>query len=122
MLLNELQEKIESRNAEIGVIGLGYVGLPLACVFAQVGFRVTGIDVRSERVATLNSGRSPIEGEEPGLAELLADVVRSGKLRATTDYQDLAHADVVTINVETPVDDGHRPQYVALKAACRSLG
>jgi UDP-N-acetyl-D-mannosaminuronic acid dehydrogenase len=64
----------------------------------------------------------PIEGDEPGLAELLAEVVGMGRLRATTDYAALGAADVISINVETPVDDQHRPAYVALRAACRSLG
>jgi UDP-N-acetyl-D-mannosaminuronic acid dehydrogenase len=122
MSLAELRGRIERREAVIGVIGLGYVGLPLACVFAQAGYQVIGLDIKADRVATINAGRSPIEGREPGLAELLAEVVGAGRLRATTQYAELAAADVVTINVETPVDDEHRPDYSALSAACRSLG
>ncbi len=121
-MLAELVNKIENRRATIGVIGLGYVGLPVACSFAGAGFNVIGLDIKPERVATINAGRSPIEGREPGLADLLAEVVRLGRLRATTDYAELAPADVVSINVETPVDDDYRPDYAALQAACRSLG
>jgi len=122
MSLAELQRKIEQRQATIGVIGLGYVGLPVACMFAGAGFYVCGVDIRKDCVKSINAGLNPITGEEPGLAELLAQVVGMGRLRATTDYGDLAQADVVLIDVETPVNDRHQPEYAALEAACRSLG
>jgi nucleotide sugar dehydrogenase len=122
MSLQELQRKIEDHSAVLAVIGLGYVGLPVACMFARAGFRVVGLDIKPERVALINAGSSPIEGDEPGLAELLAGVVESGHLQATTDYARLNDADIVFINVETPVDSQHRPHYTALEAACRSLG
>ena len=93
----------------LGVIGLGMVGLPVACAFAQAGFRVIGVDLKPERVAAINAGHSPIEGDEPGLSELLGTVVEAGTLRASTDYAQLAQADVVTINVETPVDARNAP-------------
>ncbi|MBK8985789.1 MAG: nucleotide sugar dehydrogenase [Chloroflexi bacterium] len=121
-MLSQLKQKIERKEAVIGVIGLGYVGLPVAAVFAQTGFQVIGVDIKAERVNLINQGVCPIEGEEPGLADLLAEVAGAGKLQATTDYQDLSQADVILIDVETPVDDNHQPQYVALKAACRALG
>jgi UDP-N-acetyl-D-mannosaminuronic acid dehydrogenase len=120
--LAELRAKIEKRTTTIGVIGLGMVGLPLACTFAQAGFSVAGVDVKAERVAAINAGHSPIEGDEPGLAELLAEVVRAETLHASTEYAALAQADIVTINVETPVDERHAPDTRALEAACRSLG
>ncbi len=122
MLLGELQSKIEHRQAVVGVVGLGYVGLPVAAMFAQAGFRVIGLEIKSDRVAAINAGHNPIEGNEPGLAELLAGVTREGRLHATTEYAELAQADVILIDVETPVDEKHQPQYVALKAACRSVG
>ncbi len=105
----------------IGVVGLGYVGLPVACEFARAGFRVIGVDLKAERVAQINAGINPIEGNEPGLAELLAEVIGSGRLWATTDYADLHEAHIITVNVETPVDDKHMPQYHALRAASHSL-
>ncbi len=122
MHLHELHAKVTSRQAVIGIIGLGYVGLPVACVFAEAGFRVIGVDIKPERVAKINQGISPIEGDEPGLAELLRQVVADGLLQATTDYAHLAAADVLSINVETPVNADNRPEYAALKASCRSLG
>src|SRR6266851_5632057 len=122
MSLPDLLAKIEARRATIGVIGLGMVGLPVACTFAQAGFSVVGVDAKADRVAGINAGRSPIEGDEPGLAELLAEVVRAETLHASTDYAALGQADIVTINVETPVDERHTPDTRALEAACRSLG
>jgi UDP-N-acetyl-D-mannosaminuronic acid dehydrogenase len=117
-----LFDRLEHKTASVGVIGLGYVGLPVACLFADAGFAVVGLDVKAERVAQINSGDCPIKGNEPGLQVLLARVVQAGNLRATVDPTVLAAADVITINVETPVDDQHVPRYDALRAACRALG
>lgn len=118
----DLKTKISDRSARIGVIGLGYVGLPVAALFAQKGFDVVGVDIKAERVGKINQGISPIEGREPGLTELLHEVVDSGKFKATTDYQTLADRDVVLIDVETPVNEEHIPEYQALKSALISLG
>jgi len=117
-----LETPLAAKTATLGVIGLGYVGLPVAALFADAGFNVIGVDIQAERVAQINAGLSPIEGDEPGLAELLTRVVEAGRLRATTDYAALRECDVVTINVETPVDETHTPRYVALRSALRSLG
>ncbi|HNT75192.1 MAG TPA: nucleotide sugar dehydrogenase [Anaerolineae bacterium] len=122
MALTALQHKIEDRTAVIGVIGLGYVGLPVACLFAHSGFTVIGIDVKAARVEKINQGISPIEGDEPGLAEMLQEVVAAQKLRAATDYQELQACDVILISVETPVSGDHKPRYAALKHALRDLG
>jgi len=122
MSMTKLEEKVDNRTAKLGVVGLGMVGLPVAALFADRGFQVVGVDVRRDRVAVINDGRMPMVGEEPGLPEMLAAVVRAGKLRATADYAELADVDIFTINVETPVDEQHRPDYRALEAACRSLG
>ena len=122
MSITRVEDRIAERTARIGVIGLGYVGLPVACLFAEAGFDVVGVDIQTERIAKINAGVSPIEGEEPGLAELLAQMVQTGRLHATTDYAELAECDVVTINVETPVDEQHSPRYVALRSVLHSLG
>jgi len=120
--VDALRSRIESGHARIGVLGLGYVGLPVACLLANSGFRVTGIELKADRVATINGGRSPIESREPGLAALLASVVASGRLRATSDPAELQDIEVVIVAVETPVDPSdHRPRYRALKAACDRL-
>jgi UDP-N-acetyl-D-mannosaminuronic acid dehydrogenase len=86
------------------VLGLGYVGLPVACLFAEAGFPVTGIRRSQEKVDVINRGVCPIEGEEPGLAELLARVVSAKSFRATTDYSVCRDADAILIAVETPVE------------------
>ena len=119
----ELRRRIETRSATIAVVGLGYVGLPVACSFASQGFDVIGLDVIAEKVALINAGRSPIEGQEPGLDELLADVVRSGHFHATIDEESLRAADIVLVAVETPVDDeSKRQRYTALCSALTMLG
>ena len=121
-VLADLDARIRTKEARIGVIGLGYVGLPVAAMLAQAGFAVTGIDILAERVERISRGENPIEGDEPGLAELMAEVVGQGRLGASTDYAQLHDADIVLINVETPVDEQHVPRYHALRAVCRSLG
>lgn len=123
VVYQELSDKIDKKDALIAVVGLGYVGLPVACMFAQKGFHVIGVEIRVDRVKMINSGHNPIEGDEPGLTEMLTEVIRSGNLRVTTAYAELSVADVLLIDVETPVDDfDHRPRYAALKSACASLG
>ena len=117
----ELKKQIVNHSARIGVIGLGYVGLPVAALFAQKGFDVVGIDIKAERVEKINHGISPIEGKEPGLSELIANVVASGKLKTATDYGFLKDRDMVLIDVETPVNDEHIPEYHALKESLKSL-
>ncbi len=121
MPLPDLLKKIENNEARMGVIGLGYVGLPVACLFAEAGYDVIGIDIRKDRIDQINAGVSPIKGKEPGLADLLSRVVDSKKLRASIQYNDLSDRDVIIISVETPVDETRTPRYEALKAALRSL-
>jgi len=122
MTLDQLRKKIERKDARLAVIGLGYVGLPVACMFAEKGFDVLGIEILPERVAKINAGVSPIEGEEPGLKSLLAKVTSQGYLRASSDYQNLNDRDVILIDVETPVDENNIPGYNALRAVLRNLG
>jgi UDP-N-acetyl-D-mannosaminuronic acid dehydrogenase len=90
---------------KIGIIGLGYVGLPTAVVFASRGFSVVGVDVDINRLKAVNSGRCYIR--EPGLDVLLRDVVSKGLLKATTDaVRVVRESDAVVIAVPTPVRDG----------------
>lgn len=115
-------EKIDNRQARIGVVGLGYVGLPVACLFAEAGFDVTGVDVKQARVELINQGISPINGIEPGLDALLSQVVKNGKFKATNNKALLSGLDIITINVETPVEQDYQPHYDALISACRDIG
>ena len=121
-LFASLRSGIENRTVAVGVIGLGYVGVPAACVIAEAGFKVTGIDIDPKRVEMINSGESPIEGDEPGLAALLTRVIDSKHLHASTSHKDLSKADIVLICVDTPVDADHQPRFKALRSACDSLG
>lgn len=105
------------------VIGLGYVGVPVAASAAAAGMRVVGIDIDPAKVKAINAGRNPLRGREPGLAPLLRAQVASGRLRASTDFAAADTADVVVVSVETPIDPGtHDPSYRALKSALASLG
>lgn len=119
--LETLAQKINNKQAKIGIIGLGYVGLPVACMFAKAGFDVIGLDIKQPRVDLINREICPIEGNEPGLQELLAEVVNQKRLQASTDYQLLKDCDIVLIDVETPTDHDNIPQYVALRSACSNL-
>ena len=98
--LDELSARIAAREARIGVIGLGYVGLPLALGFARVGFPVSGFELDAEKVKALNEGRSYIEDVS---ADEIAAIVRAGKLDASTDFSGLAQCDVINVCVPTPL-------------------
>jgi UDP-N-acetyl-D-glucosamine dehydrogenase len=98
--LQELQGRIESREAHIGVIGLGYVGLPLALEFAKAGFRVDGFDLDAEKVRILSGGGSYI-GDVP--AEEVRGQVAAGRLAAHTDFGALSKSDVIHVCVPTPL-------------------
>src|SRR6476646_4710100 len=95
-----LVDRIRTRQANIGVIGLGYVGLPLAVEFAKAGFHVTGFDVDSRKSTQINAGVSYIP--DVSSAELAA-VVKAGKLRGTTDMSLLGSMDAIDICVPTPL-------------------
>ncbi len=104
--MQELEKKLQDRTARLGVIGLGYVGLPLAVEFAKAGFEVVGIDLSVDKVERLNRGDSYIGDVDS--ADLL-EVVQSGKLKATTDYSVLADVDTVNICVPTPLSKTRDP-------------
>jgi UDP-N-acetyl-D-glucosamine dehydrogenase len=114
----QLLKKIEGRTAKIGVIGLGYVGLPLAVEFAQAGFSVLGYDV-SERVCKLiNDGHSHIK-DVPSKA--VADLVKSGKLKATTDAAKLGELDAISIAVPTPLAKTRDPDMSYVLSATETV-
>jgi UDP-N-acetyl-D-glucosamine dehydrogenase len=95
-----LLQRITSRQAYVGILGLGYVRLPLAVEFAKAGFKVIGVDVDPRKVEALNAGRSYIPDVK---SEDVASLRASGKLEATTDYAALRTADTVSICVPTPL-------------------
>ncbi len=112
-------ERLERREARIGVIGLGYVGLPLGMAFAAGGFRVLGFDVDQTKVDALSAGRSYIEHLDE---EQLADSVRSGRFEATSDFDRLPEADALLICVPTPLDRHREPDLSYVEATVRQIG
>lgn len=108
------------------VVGMGYVGIPAAALFADKGFNVTGVQRRSKRsgwkIDHLNQGKSPIGGDEPGLEEIIARVVEKGSFHVTDDLSVYKDADVILIDVQTPVDDEHKPLYESLRQVSRDIG
>ncbi|MFO7664773.1 MAG: nucleotide sugar dehydrogenase [Chloroflexota bacterium] len=97
---NELLRRITNREAQIGIVGLGYVGLPLAVAFTEEGFRVVGVDVDPDKVDALNRGKSYVE-DVP--SAVLDKIVGDGRLTAATDYAALAAVDAISICVPTPL-------------------
>jgi UDP-N-acetyl-D-glucosamine dehydrogenase len=97
---NELIKKIESREAQVAVVGLGYVGLPLAVAFAEAGFSVVGVDLDERKVKAINRGVSYIEDVA---SDQLASLVASGRLSASQQYGALAAAEAISICVPTPL-------------------
>jgi UDP-N-acetyl-D-glucosamine dehydrogenase len=104
--LEDLRERIAAREARIGVIGLGYVGLPLAVEFAKAGFPVVGFDVDARKVEKLAAGESYIE-DVPS-AEVTA-AQAAGRLRATADFGELSRCDVINVCVPTPLTKTRDP-------------
>lgn len=105
------------------IVGLGYVGTPLAAKLATVGFRVLGLDRDARKVRAIQKGRSPIGGREPRLGDLVRRAVKSGRLTASRDPSVVGEADLVIICVATPFDAGrNKPDYRSLLAAVRAVG
>ena len=97
---DKLEDKILDRSARVAILGLGYVGLPLATIFAEAGFNVIGVEPDSSKVEKLDRGESYVQ-DVP--SEQLSKLIQSGKLQATTDFSVLAEADAVSICVPTPL-------------------
>jgi len=113
-----LAEKIRARTARVGIIGLGYVGLPLAVEFANAGFSVTGIDVSEDKVGKVNAGESYV-GDIP--TATLAGLAQAGKLRATADFSAIAELDTINICVPTPLRKTKDPDMSYIVSACQEI-
>jgi UDP-N-acetyl-D-glucosamine dehydrogenase len=101
----ELKHRMETREARIGIVGMGYVGLPLALLFSGERFRVTGFDIAQDKVKALNAGGSYIVRILPAAIQ---EAQKAG-FRATADYSEIAQMDAVIICVPTPLDEHHEP-------------
>src|SRR5580700_61310 len=115
---SSLAEKIRSRRAHVGVVGLGYVGLPLAVEYAGAGFHVTGIDLSESKTAKVNAGESYV-GDV--LTSTLKPLVDKGLLKATTDFSALKDFDTVNICVPTPLRKTKDPDMSYIVAACQEI-
>ncbi len=113
-----LEDKIRARGARVGVVGLGYVGLPLAVEFARAGFDVTGIDLDKRKVALLNAGQSYVK-DVPG--EAVAQLASAGRLRATADFGAVAGLDTVNICVPTPLRKTKDPDLSYIVSSCQEI-
>ena len=114
----ELLSAIESRTARIAVVGMGYVGLPLAVEFAEAGFNVVALDVDVKKVDMLNGGQSYIEDIPSSRLQRLVD---AGKLSATTDHEALRTVDAISICVPTPLRKTKDPDMSYIIQAVESI-
>lgn len=116
--MSNLKSKILNKSAVLGVVGLGYVGLPLAVEKAKAGFRTIGFDVQDEKVDMVNKGINYI-GDV--VNEDLEAIVNSGLLTATVDFGEVASADIVAICVPTPLDIYQQPDLSYVEASAKSI-
>ena len=117
-LLGDLTHRITQRHATVAIIGLGYVGLPLAVECARAGFRVLGVDADTSKVAQLNAGRSYIR-DVP--SSVVGPLVSKSQLRVSRDYAVLADADVIVICVPTPITRNKEPDVSCVTQAAETL-
>jgi len=113
----ELLSKIENRTAQVGVIGLGYVGLPLALLFDEERFPVTGFDIDTNKVRALSEGRSYIYR----IPATDIEIARNRGFRATCDYSEIEHMDAVVICVPTPLNEHHEPDMSYVTSTVESI-
>jgi len=113
-----LQHKILEKRARVGIVGLGYVGLPLAVEFAKAGFSVTGIDISQEKTKRVNAGDSYV-GDIPSAT--LKPLVETGKLRATTDFSAVLELDTINICVPTPLRKTKDPDMSFIVSSCQEI-
>jgi UDP-N-acetyl-D-glucosamine dehydrogenase len=118
MSASDLHERIRSRAARVGVVGCGYVGLPLSQAFADAGYTVVGIDIDAHRVEALNRGVSHILDVA---GEILQHNISAGRFSATTDFAAARDLDVVFISVPTPFDRAKQPDLSYIVAAARGI-
>lgn len=115
-----LIDAISDKSCRIGLLGMGYVGLPMATIFAKKGFRVLGGDINSDIVETINRGESPIN--ENGIDDMVKDAVSGGMLRATCDVDMVVReSDIVLVVVQTPIDSDKKPDLRTIKSAANTI-
>src|SRR5687767_14401880 len=118
MIKNELINSIKNHRARVGVIGLGYVGLPLVTEFARGGFNGTGFEVDAEKAAKINGGESYIGDVE---SSQIKELIDNGKLHATTNFDELKDCDAIIICVPTPLRKTKEPDVSYILAAAEEI-
>ncbi len=116
----ELKRLLTRGDISIAVVGLGWMGLPTACLLAEAGAKVVGVDINPSVVERLNKGTSHLD--EPGLERLVKKHMRSGKLKATTKIEEASsQSDAIVIVVPTLIDQSKKPDYSAIENVCREI-
>ncbi len=118
MIKDELLQKIRNKQITVGVVGLGYVGLPLAVEKAKAGYKTIGFDVQDEKVAMVNEGHNYI-GDV--VDDDLKKIVESGMLKATNDFSFVGDVDFIAICVPTPLDDHQQPDISYVRSSAESI-
>ena len=114
----DLIRRINNKTARVGIIGMGYVGLPLVREFCRAGFKVTGFDIDNQKIEKLNAGKSYIKHIP---SKMIARLVKSGRFQATADFARLKDADAIIICVPTPLDKSREPDLTAVLDTARSI-
>ncbi|RME19931.1 MAG: nucleotide sugar dehydrogenase, partial [Deltaproteobacteria bacterium] len=117
--LDEFLQKVESRRARVGVVGLGYVGLPLAVAFCRAGFRVTGFDTDDRKPEMLTAGKSYLRHIP---AESFERFIKEGQFVPTSDFDGARECDALVICVPTPLREGREPDTSYIENTARTLG
>ncbi len=116
--IESLQQALQEGNARVGVIGMGYVGLPLALLFVRGGFLTTGFDIDPEKVQKLRAGETYIKHIP---AETIAEAIEKKRFRATDDFNELAEMDAIVICVPTPLDDHREPDLSFIRDTAEAI-
>ncbi|MGQ9488133.1 MAG: nucleotide sugar dehydrogenase [Armatimonadota bacterium] len=116
--MQQLRQRIQSRTAKVGVIGLGYVGLPMAVGAGTAGYSVIGFDIDRRKIEAISAGERYIEDVDPDEWKF---VIENGKLTATSDFVRLRECDVVLVCVPTPINRAKEPDMSAVEAAADSI-
>jgi len=120
-IYNDLLSKIQKKKANIAVLGAGYVGLPTAILFANLGFIVTILDIKSDVINNINNGTNATC--DPGLQELLRNTIKDGTLRAFLSYDfSFENQDIIIVSVQTPIDKNSTPDFSFLLKAIDQIG
>jgi UDP-N-acetyl-D-glucosamine dehydrogenase len=117
VLPQQAQQRLENRTAHIGVIGLGYVGLPLSLLLAENGFRVTGFDIDNRKVTEIEQGRSYIYR----IPETSIQLAREQGFRATSEFSRLPELDAIIICVPTPLTEHREPDLTYIESTARTI-